>query len=304
MKSALCHFAKWISAVLCTVISSLCRRFHIAYLPFIEDYEGLGNRIKAMANVWTMGCRQIIMAWRVDGWVNMPFDSLFEMRDCNIHSYSGGGYRFFRFLFRRFLPNGIFCENKPFWSFHVPSQFQRDKYRHVWSFSPKETFSIDFRFNDIDEDIRAYFRPFFECLMPSEKVRRRIDEAAIPDDVVTVQVRNSGLSADAKDVCSIETFFAAMDRYAPDQFFFISTMNTSISKLFHEKYGERVLELPAKNPDSLIDAVADMWLLGHGREMIVSPKSTFSEVAWWWGGAEIPVCHLKSEYNQAIRREA
>ena len=48
----------------------------------------------------------------------------------------------------------------------------------------------------------------------------------------------------------------------------------------------------------MIDAVADMWLLGRGREMIASPGSTFSEVAWWWSGARIPVKHLSPEYNQ------
>ena len=48
----------------------------------------------------------------------------------------------------------------------------------------------------------------------------------------------------------------------------------------------------------MVDAVADMWILGHGREMIASPGSTFSEVAWWWSGARMKVKQLASEYNQ------
>ena len=298
------------SVVLNVVMSPLCKLFRIAYLPFTGEYQGLGNRLKAIASVWTLGYRRILMAWRSDGWVDMPYDSLFQIKNCRICSFSsGGGYEILRVLFRRFLPTGIFCKYNPFWSFVLPKWFQREKYRHVWSFVPsppkKNIYSIDFRFDEIDEDIREYYRPFFANLMPSEEVWRRIRMMGeLPEDIVTVQVRNTDSKADAKEVCSIETIFTVMDGYSVSQKFFISTMNQSISQKFHRRYGERVMELPHKNPKSLIDAVADMWLLGRGREMIVSPCSTFSEVAWWWSGARIPVKHLKSEYNQMKMNEA
>ena len=292
---------KCLAAVPGTVMSPLCRLFRIAYLPFIEDYEGLGNRIKAIANVWTLGYRRIITAWRVEGWVNMPYDSLFRMENCKMYSFSRGGYKVLRLLFRRFLPYGIFNEYTPFWAFLLPKRFCREKYQHFWSFSSVLVHSIDYRFNEIDEDIREYYRPFFENLFPSEDVLRRIKMVDMPEDVVTVQVRNTNSRNDAKDVCSIDTIFKAMDEYPATQTFFISTMKQAVSSMFHARYGKRVFELPDKNPASLIDAVADMWLLGRGREMIASPCSTFSEVAWWWGGARIPVRHLKGEYNQARR---
>lgn len=93
--------------------------------------------------------------------------------------------------------------------------------------------------------------------------------------------------------------FSNMEREAPDTLFFISAMNDEIASLFKARFKGRVIELPNKCYSSMVDAVADMWLLGHCAKMIVSPGSTFSEVAWWWGGAKIPVVHLKSEYNQA-----
>ena len=94
-----------------------------------------------------------------------------------------------------------------------------------------------------------------------------------------MQIRNTGIKADAKDVSSIETICAAMEREAPDTLFFISAMNDEIASLFKARFKGRVIELPNKCYSSMVDAVADMWLLGHSAKMIVSPGSTFSEVA-------------------------
>ena len=79
-------------------------------------------------------------------------------------------------------------------------------------------------------------------------------------------------------------------------------MTREVSKLFHERFGDRVVELENKDYSSMIDAVADMWILGHCPEMIVSPESTFSEVAWWWGGCQSHVTMVKAEYNQGLMR--
>lgn len=153
----------------------------------------------------------------------------------------------------------------------------------------KVVYSIDFRFGEIQDELRDYYRQFFLKLKPSKKVACRIASLKLAEDIVAVQVRNTGINLDEKDVASVETIFMAMDTYPKSQRFFISAMNSDIASLFHKRYEGRCFELPQKDYTSMVDAVADMWHLGHCREMIASPCSTFSEVAWWWGGAMCPV---------------
>ena len=294
-----------IKTVPSAVLSCFCKLFNFAYLPYTGEWFGLGNRIKGLANFYSLGYRRFLLAWNTRSWVTVPFGDLFKIEDARIWEYASGGrncrkgYDILTKVFRRFAPIGVVRTDQPYWSFIVPVKFQRKKYRHRWSFLPDvEVQSIDFRFDNIDEDIRAYYRHFFENLKPSKTVTDRIESLKLPADVVSVQIRNTGIRADQKDVASIEAIYKAMDEYPDEQVFFISAMNAEIAKSFHDRYGERCMELPNKNYASMVDAVADMWHLGHCREMIASPSSTFSEVAWWWGGAHIPVRQLKSEYNQ------
>ena len=79
-------------------------------------------------------------------------------------------------------------------------------------------------------------------------------------------------------------------------------MKPEIAALFHSRYGDRLVELPRKNYSSMIDAVADMYLLGECEELVCSPNSSFSEVAYWWGlgrGHDAKVHMLNVEYRQS-----
>lgn len=274
---------------------------HEAYLPLNGDWYGLGNRIKGLANFYQLGYRKFTILWNTKSWVTDSFDHLFVLSGCSVREFTStdGKYRLYAKTFRRFLPLGVVKEEAPFWSFILPKKYCRSEFKHKWSFSEKATYSVDFRFNKIPEDIRDLYRPFFRALQPSDAVKERIATCELQPNIVGVQIRNTGDKEDKKDVCSIETIYAAMEKEQEGTMFFISAMNAEISAMFKERFPGRVLELPNKQYKSMIDAVADMWLLGQCSKMIASPGSTFSEVAWWWGGAKIPVVHLKTEYNQA-----
>lgn len=272
-----------------------------AYLPFNGDWCGLGNRVKGIANFYQLGYRKFTLIWNTKSWVTDSFNHLFILKGCIIHEVTSNEKKYVLCtkILRRFLPLGVVKEECPFWSFILPRRFHYENLKHKWSFSNKETYSIDFKFNEIPEDIRNLYRPFFSALYPSSLVKERICSVELPSNIVGVQIRNTGIKADAKDVSSLQTIYAAMERESSDTLFFISAMNDEIASLFKARFQGRIIELPNKDYSSMVDAVADMWLLGHCAKMIASPGSTFSEVAWWWGGAKIPVDHLKSEYNQA-----
>lgn len=272
-----------------------------AYLPINKDWNGLGNRIKGIANFYQLGYRNFTLLWNTTSWVTDSFHNLFFLDGCKVdeHTSLSKKYHLYGTILRRFLPLGIVREEYPYWSFILPKTYHREEFKHKWSFTDKMSYSIDFRFNAIPEDIRDLYRPFFKNLKPSALVNKRLADITLPEKVVGVQIRNTGIKEDKKGVCSLETIYAAMEREPADTIFFISAMNTEIANLFKERFPNRVLELPNKQYTSMVDAVADMWLLGQCAKMIVSPNSTFSEVAWWWGGATASVVHLETEYNQA-----
>lgn len=280
--------------------SPFMRMWKWAYLPIVKDFNGLGNRVKGLANFYVRGSRVLILVWNTRGWVTASFRDLFSLEGVRIVEFNNGFfYRVVSKLFRRFMPVGIVDEIHPYWSFILPERLCHEKYLYRWSFAKKDSYSIDFRFNEIECDIRDYYRTFFCHLKPSKAVQARIKTFNHDfQTLVAVQVRNSGLRSDRKDVCSIQTIMDAMDSYGEDQRFFMSAMNGEIEKVFRDRYGERVLTIVNKDYSSMVDAVADMWILGRCKELIASPTSTFSEVAWWWGGANVPVKMLPIEYNQ------
>ena len=291
---------KRFSQIFNSCLSPLFVRARCAYLPFVSDYIGLGNRLKGLANFYSAGCHTLICLWNTKSWVTDRFCNLFSLEGIRVVEINNGIlYWTLRKLLRRFLPIGLVGECHPFWSFILPQCFWRDKYRNRWSFAREDTFVIDFRFNEIDKDILDYYQPFFSRLKPSEKVLKRINSfAGDVKSLVGVQVRNTDVVCDEKGVCSIGTLMCEMDKFPGDQCFFVSAMNPKIEAAFRSRFGDRVSFLPDKNCGSMVDAVADMWLLGHCKAMIVSPDSTFSEIAWWWGGAQIPVKMMEEEYNQ------
>ena len=59
-----------------------------------------------------------------------------------------------------------------------------------------------------------------------------------------------------------------------------------IADKFKQKYGEQIITLPNKNYNSMIDAVAELYMLGKAAKAIYSSLSTFSELAWWLCGAK------------------
>lgn len=276
----------------------MCRK---AYLPLNGDWYGLGNRIKGVANFYQFGYRKFTLLWNTTSWVTDSFHNLFVLDGCKVVEYTSSNKKYHRYgkIFRCFLPLGIVTKENPSWRFILPKAYHREAFKHTWSFTKKESYSIDFKFNAIPEDVCNLYRPFFKALRPSASVKQRIETVHLPKNVVGVQIRNTGIKEDKKGVCSLETIYAAMEQEPADTIFFISAMNTEIATLFKQRFGSRVLELPNKQYTSMVDAVADMWLLGRCSKLIASPGSTFSEVAWWWGGATAPVVHLKTEYNQA-----
>lgn len=214
-------------------------------------------------------------------------------------------YKIIGKVFRKWLPFGILSPRTPFWGWVLPRDARTDEYLEDWYSANKligKRYSIDFQFDRTEQRWQDFFVPFFRILDPSRMVAERIASAKIDSQMVAVQIRNSNIKEDTANVATIEHIIDEMNRCPSNTRFFISAMNGDVAAEFHRRFGERVVELPNKQYKSMVDSVADMYLLGECRELIASPGSSFSEVAWWWslgrGNKPLKVTMLAKDYNQ------
>lgn len=297
---------EWLSAVVAHVINPFFRMLKVAYIPYNVDFMGLGNRIKGLANFYAYGSRRFFVLWRTEGWVTAPWRDLFALNWGWLFELNESmAYTLIGKIFRKWLPLGILSPQTPFWGWVLPTKNRTEKYLVDWYSAGKlfgRRYSIDFQFDKTEQKWQDFFVPFFKILEPSDKVRARIDEVRIEPGMVAVQIRNSNIKEDTAGVATLEHIIEAMECYPQDTKFFISAMTAEVADRFHSHFGSRVKELPNKQYKSMIDAVADMYLLGECAELVCSPNSSFSEAAWWWGlgrGKKIKATMLGVDYNQA-----
>jgi hypothetical protein len=220
------------------------------------------------------GLSNTTLFWNRRGWVKCRLSDVIEIADIE-------SFREYQMIPNRLIPP-IICHlskkefrERGFWRLAVDEDLPEEFYIVR---SGRRFPSIDFRYEKTPPREIGRYREFFERLKPSAAVRQRIDQLAVSEDYVCVQVRNSLDKNDYKDVAAISSFIARMSQFPSHTRFFLSTMDESISRVFRNEFGGRVYELPNKNYKSMIDAVADMYLLSRGGIYLVSPGSTFGVV--------------------------
>lgn len=262
------------------------RRRNRKYVVLGNPTVGIGNRLIALANTYSWyGKEDISLVWAMDRWVPEPFERLFVMTDApGFEVVSHKRNRWSRYLQ---IPE-VVQRTSTWWQFWAPPALME----------PLPNKQLRYLCADSPEWFRVIYKDFFKQLEPSLAVRNRIAECTLPEDVICVQIRNTIGKGDIAKVASPATFVKIMRQYDKSQKFFISCIEPSISEMIHKEFGGQVIELPRKNYGSMVDAVADMWLLGHSHTLIAQKPSSFSEVAYWWGGGKAKMIIVDYEYQQ------
>lgn len=238
--------------------------------------SGIGNRIKKIVSYLRYySPKHLNLYWDNQSWVTANFFDLFSPHwPVSITEYNNQS------MIDNFSYNEPLIEHVSEYSLLVTAK----------DFSAKCPQRIDTMYNSIPKNLKEIYLPYFENLHPSPLVEKRIKSINLPSNTVSVQIRNApDWIASGRKNTSLEDFFEIMDSYPPNTYFFISTMSSTISKAFHERYKNRIIELPEKDYNSMIDATADMFILGQTKESIYSFGSTFAEVGWWLGGGKSKV---------------
>lgn len=264
-------------------LDTLCAVTRRKVIMFNGRFVGVGNRLKALASFHRLhGLRHAHIYWCVDEWVNQPLTSAFAFR-------SIGPFVEHTIKPIRPLPN--------FYAYPaIPDSDTRGSWRlavdddlpHSFDYTQDGvTFPvIDFAFHSIPSTYVQSYLEFFTNVGPSTQVAARMQDVSISEDDVCVHVRIPANPKDRIRASPFECFVEAMRAVPTDSRFFVSAHNADVPSKLRQIFPGRIVELPGKRYDSLIDGTADLFLLSKGRSLIASRGSTFSEVAWWLGGAQ------------------
>jgi len=247
----------------------------------LEKDRGIGNRLKVIvSNLHFYRGQKLACVWPVEGWVTADLHDLFEVENFTIETFPSKPEAFpWKISKNRAISDEIGL-GADIWA-------SADELVENW-----ETFGT---FEKTAEPVKRVYRKIFANFKPSEAVAKRIAELDCPPDFASVQIRRNKDWAAYGWLDPVELYFEQMDTFPRETRFFLSTLNAETSAAVRERYGDRVFELPNKNHSSMVDAAADLFLLSRGNVGLYPFGSTFSEIAWWLGGATQKVVVVGNE---------
>jgi len=292
-------------------------------LVIASEIGGLGNRFKA----WVSALRispDARVHWPTNDVMPADFSQLFE-NDCGIGEIPDGAqvYASWRLHLEpedlAHLPQGftavgssthplIRALGKSWWSL---TGRKNDRYRYMIfpkSHSRRMT-RADGKHVDLEyERIPAYFRELYGSLFQQIRVRpeimRRADQwarANLDERVIGVQVRS--WRDDARrhrkyHLPAMKRLHALMRNAGGDaRFLVVSDSDQVVLDLAREFGNDRMLKFSRSTdreaswagPEGITEDLIDMLLLSRCHFIFASYLSTFSEAAWWFGGAKARV---------------
>lgn len=253
---------------------------------FLND-EGICNRVKKIIIVLRslkLDKSCIYLKWITNYLVSDSFYSLFSFESKDVELIED---KDLVFNDKDCVDVGIDCD----WKFRIEKEYHPTQFIGLRNQKIKDENIINFKYNDIPQNIKNDYLHYFNCFKPSELVKKRMEEID-SKEYVSVHVRDNSQWRAANRGSDINKYFVVLDKYPADVVFFLASCDENVSSSFRERYGKRIIELKNKNIRSSIDAVAELFLLSRGKEFVASYGSTFSEVAWWFSGASIKVTEV------------
>lgn len=145
---------------------------------------------------------------------------------------------------------------------------------------------IDFEYERIPLNVLQVYMRYFNALKPSDQVQSRIESVRLPENCVSVHLRQDRYWNEygRGDKDAIKLYIDEMKKLPDDMNFFLAAANEIFAEQIRVEFPGRIIELPNKDFQDAIDAVAELYLLGKTKLLLATAGSSFSEVAWWLGG--------------------
>lgn len=278
---------------------------------------GLGNRLKS----WVSTMRLVPDArvhWKVNKFMPAAFSQLFA-NDCGIDSIPPGSETHDSWRLaalpedKPHLPAGFSTAGagahpiirgigKGWW---VLRGRPNDRYRYMMfpktykrSGTNADARYIDFEYERIPEYFREIYCPLFQQIIVRPEIMQRVNDwasANLDENVIGVHVR-SWRDAPHRNRKYHKSSMKRLSRLmnGTNGRFLVVTDSDEVIPALKDEYGnDRIIHFTRettrldswKTPTGITEDLVDMLLLSRTQRLFASYLSTFSEVAWWLGGA-------------------
>jgi len=181
-------------------------------------------------------------------------------------------------------------------------KLQEDKIKHNLCLDDQKI--IDYEFERIPISIRKEYVNMFSIIKSQirDDILIEVDSFSnnFTDKTISVHVRSgTGFTIQCAGppeayLFKLDETIKVMESYSDDYTFFVSTDESveqgsnDILSTLQEKFGDRIL-YHERDSSSVRGALIDLLLLSKNKIIIGTYLSTFTEVAWWVGGATAKV---------------
>lgn len=249
----------------------------------INKYLGLCNRLNVLLGDMRIAKEiyntKFCLYWKK---YKYDFDELFDVPDediCVIKNYDHNT----QYLSTHVSINGIV-------------QFPRVLEHDLKNLDPKKSDILQrhggFLYNEIPRDYINSYTEYIKKLTPAKDIKSIVDKFSkkFHDDTISVHIRRGDFRQNKKRCSNLdEKYFGLMDYFLaknPNQTFFVSSDESETENIYKQKYGNLIITYDHEYDESQYDektALICLLLLSKNKKILISPKSTYSQMAWWLG---------------------
>lgn len=257
-----------------------------------NNIGGLSNRIKCLASCLHID-NEVKILWQKKPWMVCDFFDLFDMKIEITNIPQGSNtYDSWRLLLKKedYIPENFCIVTK--------------KDNNIIDFSdadPKGR-NIDFEYERIPQKIKNAYSETFKKIKIQDFIleKSEIFTNFLEKDAIGIHIRSWDSFADdarRKKYVNLQFFFEEIEKADLYRKIFLTSDSEEIIKLFKEKYKNKIItydrKTPLKNSRNDIlgtkEDLIELLILSKMKHIIGTYVSTYTEVAWWLGGANAKI---------------
>ena len=229
------------------------------------------------------------------------------------------------FTLEQFSDNGNADVSKTIETWHLlyPEEirnriFLKDVNKNFLVFHENVTYDfnnmIDLQYNNILDDVKEQILFYFNRIHFSKDILQEVSDYCLGNNVqelTGVHIRSWYDDPSRKaNLHNMDIFMDVMHKRNGN--FFVAVDSIEVLNQLKAEFGDRILYreinasdrhvIRSKTKQVYIDGIVDMLILSKCKDIIGTYQSTFTEVAWWFGGAkqevEIPIpAYIQNRLN-------
>lgn len=275
------------------------KKYLIAYCSL-----GLCNRLKCLITALRYAetnSLKLFLYWEKDIYVNCNFSDLFENK---FEEISLKQIKKIIKIKSRINPYVIIST----WRLLVFDEDELPLYFSKTDYS-KTGRIIDCEYNRIPLKIQQNYLKYLNLLIPKNKIIDKVNKFSknFSANTISVSIRTWKECPDRASLFSMKNHIKTLDLDNNANYFISSDSQEIVNKLI-EIYGNRILYYPKStytndrmSINGMQDILTDLFLLGKNKKIYVSYLSSYSEMAWWFGGCSSNVKLIPAKtYNFKI----